>query len=287
MTLNPEMECSGYQEANMYLAEDRILSLGIYCQPKAKFFLKYVPDAGARTDPMKTHTDLMKQRRRWINSSLFAFLYVFKNYYFNASESNHGCFDRYVKLNISMILALLSFATSYFTPAIYFYVLYATIAQIDLTNQYIQYIARVVALIYVIVYLIAIAGGLSGSVWTKYAENISRVFALMTFALLGLVTYNLFVVYLNLSGSGIDFTSFTQMSILAMIAVNLVGFFALIFLHFCTHPDLVCKLFADTISYWYYQGAYAQTMVAHAFCNVDDVSWGTKGSTGAHGGKNY
>jgi len=186
-----------------------------------------------------------------------------------------------------MILALLSFATSYFTPAIYFYVLYATIAQIDLTNQYIQYIARVVALIYVIVYLIAIAGGLSGSVWTKYAENISRVFALMTFALLGLVTYNLFVVYLNLSGSGIDFTSFTQMSILAMIAVNLVGFFALIFLHFCTHPDLVCKLFADTISYWYYQGAYAQTMVAHAFCNVDDVSWGTKGSTGAHGGKDY
>ena len=85
MTLNPEMECSGYQEANMYLAEDRILSLGIYCQPKAKFYLKYVPDAGARTDPMKTHTDLMKQRRRWINSSLFAFLYVFKNYYFNAS----------------------------------------------------------------------------------------------------------------------------------------------------------------------------------------------------------
>lgn len=58
----------------------------------------------------------------------------------------------------------------------------------------------------------------------------------MTFSLLGLVTYNLFVVYLNLSGSGIDLTSFTQMSILVMIAVNLVGFFVLIFLHFCTHP---------------------------------------------------
>ena len=69
----------------MYLAEDRILSLGIYCQPKSNFYLKYIPDAGARTDPMKTHMDLMKQRRRWINSSLFAFLYVFKNYYFNAS----------------------------------------------------------------------------------------------------------------------------------------------------------------------------------------------------------
>lgn len=30
-----------------------------------------------------------------------------------------------------------------------------------------------------------------------------------------------------------------------------------------------------------YTGAYSQTMVIHAFCNVDDVSWGTKGSSGA------
>lgn len=68
----------------MYLAEDRILSLGIYCQTKEKYYLKYVPDAVAKTDPMKTHEDLMKQRRRWINSSMFAFLYVLRNYYFNA-----------------------------------------------------------------------------------------------------------------------------------------------------------------------------------------------------------
>ena len=40
-----------------------------------------MPDAVAYTDPMKTHEDLMKQRRRWINSSLFAFLYVWKNYF--------------------------------------------------------------------------------------------------------------------------------------------------------------------------------------------------------------
>jgi chitin synthase len=153
----------------MYLAEDRILSLGIYCQPGSKYYLKYVPDAGARTDPMKSHEDLMKQRRRWINSSLFAFLYVFKNYSYNASESTHGAFDRYVTLNLSMILAMLSFATSYFIPSLYFYVLYATVSQINPGSQLVQILALVLALIYVIIYLIAIAGGLSGSVWTKHA----------------------------------------------------------------------------------------------------------------------
>jgi chitin synthase len=47
----------------MYLAEDRILSLGIYCQPKSQFYLRYIPNAEAKTDPMKSHEDLMKQQQ--------------------------------------------------------------------------------------------------------------------------------------------------------------------------------------------------------------------------------
>ena len=40
------------------------------------------------------------------------------------------------------------------------------------------------------------------------------------------------------------------------------------------------------MSYIFYTGAYSQTMVIHGFCNVDDVSWGTKGSS-AGGVKKY
>ena len=32
-----------------------------------------------------------------------------------------------------------------------------------------------------------------------------------------------------------------------------------------------------------FQGAYSQTMVIYGMCNVDDVSWGTKGATGSGG----
>ena len=31
------------------------------------------------------------------------------------------------------------------------------------------------------------------------------------------------------------------------------------------------------LSYLYYQAAYTHTFVVYAFCNVDDVTWGTKG----------
>lgn len=55
MLLNPNIEEKDFREANMYLAEDRILSLGIYCQPSEKYYLKYVPNAIAKTDPMTSH----------------------------------------------------------------------------------------------------------------------------------------------------------------------------------------------------------------------------------------
>ena len=68
-----------------------------------------------------------------------------------------------------MILSLLSFATSYFTPSLYFYVLYATVAQISVTSEITTIIAKISSLLFILIYLVAIAGGLSGSVWTKHA----------------------------------------------------------------------------------------------------------------------
>jgi chitin synthase len=231
----------------------------------------------------------MKQRRRWINSSLFAFLYVFRNYYFNAMESRHSFMDKYVKLNMSMVLALLSFCTSYLTPSIYFYVLFATIYQIAPDNVLCRIIAQVVSIFYIMVYLVGVAGGLTGAVWTKHAHVVSAVLSVFTFAMWGLVTYNIVFIYLGFGTTGIDWGSFNQVSILAMTGINLGIYYFVVFMHVPTHCGFVWRLFKDQMSYLTYQGAYAQTMVAHAFCNVDDVSWGTKGSTASHGagGKKY
>lgn len=94
---------------------------------------------------------------------------MFKNYYFNAMESYHGFWDKYINLNLSMVLALLSFVTSYLTPSIYFYILFSTIYQINPNDVATVIVAKVVAIAYVMVYLIAVAGGLTGSVWSKHA----------------------------------------------------------------------------------------------------------------------
>ena len=271
----------------MYLAEDRILSLGIYCQTKEKYYLKYIPDAIAKTDPMKTHEDLMKQRRRWINSSLFAFLYVLKNYYFNVMESKHSFADKYFKLNLSMVIALFSFAISYITPSLYFFGLFTTIYQINPDSLIVDILSKVIPILYLMTYLVAVAGGLMGSIWTKDAQVITQILAVFTYALFGLTMYNVVFVYLALGSEGIDFSSFDQVSVLVLTVINLLLYSFIVFMHMPTHCGFVWRLLKDQISFLTFQGAYGQTMVAHAFCNVDDVSWGTKGSTASHGGKKY
>lgn len=59
-------------EANEYLAEDRVMCLQIFIKEKSKWFLTFVPDAKAFTDAPERLLVLMKQRRRWMNGSLFA-----------------------------------------------------------------------------------------------------------------------------------------------------------------------------------------------------------------------
>lgn len=64
------------EESNMYLAEDRIMCLGIH---SLGYDLAYLPDAESSVDPVTSLTRMMGQRRRWINGSWFAFEYVFRN----------------------------------------------------------------------------------------------------------------------------------------------------------------------------------------------------------------
>lgn len=175
----------------------------------------------------------MNQRRRWINSSLFAFMYVFKNYYFNVMDSKHNFYRKYISLNLSMFLALISTINSYITPSIYFFVLYATIYQLGFT--YSNYVAAGVCLIYTIVFLSGVAGALTGRQWSKKAHIISYVLSIFTFLLLGLVVYNILMIYLRIIEFKFDQSNLTLMVVLVLTCLNLACFLILLLLHLPSH----------------------------------------------------
>ncbi|EAR87998.1 chitin synthase (macronuclear) [Tetrahymena thermophila SB210] len=120
--LNPRRLEGNIYEANMFLAEDRILCLGLYCQPQKDYILKYIPDAYAFTDPVGTLEEFMSQRRRWINSTNYALDYVLKHYRGFVEDSGHTSLQKKIILPFNMFFAALGKFNTYMLPAFYIFV---------------------------------------------------------------------------------------------------------------------------------------------------------------------
>ena len=67
----------------MFLAEDRLLNLGIFCTEKARYTLKFCPDALAKVDAVDDYMEFLNQRRRWNNSTWYSLEFVMRNYEFH------------------------------------------------------------------------------------------------------------------------------------------------------------------------------------------------------------
>lgn len=66
----------GIFEANMYLAEDRILCFELVAKRGEGWILRYVRSAYAETDVPSSVAEFLVQRRRWLNGSFFASVYA-------------------------------------------------------------------------------------------------------------------------------------------------------------------------------------------------------------------
>lgn len=80
---------AGIFTANMYLAEDRILCFELVTKRNCHWLLQYVKSANGETDVPDTVTELILQRRRWLNGSFFAAIYAIAHFY-QFFRSNHS-----------------------------------------------------------------------------------------------------------------------------------------------------------------------------------------------------
>ena len=80
---------AGVFTANMYLAEDRILCFELVAKRRCRWILQYVKSSTAETDVPDTMTELILQRRRWLNGSFFAAVYALAHS-FQIFRSDHS-----------------------------------------------------------------------------------------------------------------------------------------------------------------------------------------------------
>lgn len=97
--------------------------------------------------------------------------------------------------------------------------------------------------------------------------------------------WNIVVIYMDINSisSFLEAINHPESALVFIItSINIFGYIIMALIHVPTHCNFVCKLGIDSMSYLAFQGAYSHIMVSYAFCNVDNVSWGTKGNKGTN-----
>jgi chitin synthase len=84
-----QKQTAGVFEANMYLAEDRVLCFEVVAKRNERWLLRYVRSAYGETDVPQSLAEFIAQRRRWLNGSFFAAVYALAHWY-RIWQSNHS-----------------------------------------------------------------------------------------------------------------------------------------------------------------------------------------------------
>ncbi|EAR87844.2 chitin synthase (macronuclear) [Tetrahymena thermophila SB210] len=378
--LNKNLLSNTIQELNMFLAEDRILCLGIFCQVESSYKLKFIPDAKAFTDPVDTFEDFLNQRRRWINSSWFALEYVLQNYEYHIEESSHSFIMKNFIFPMNMLFAKIGKFNTYFIPAFYLFVAIlcsfqflkptTTIAYKQINNLaqfqdnsnischqndddnlnicsntftgntcYIQcnnyqvpniffaFLNFIPAIFVVLIIMILFASltfkpkvveitpkeedeynqlnkmkqdgqpfntqqkKRNKELQNKYSQKFQNEVFKTLASLISLISCFIFIIVmatiiLNLLDQtylihiGVQkLSSGFKIYMLTMIGLNYGSFAISLVIHFFFQPFIAWNIFISFMSYWIYSPIYNHILLIFSFCNIDDVTWGTKGLT--------
>ncbi|CAD8196021.1 unnamed protein product [Paramecium octaurelia] len=312
--MESDYQYSSITEANMFLAEDRVLCLLLFCQ---SFYLKYIPDAIVYVDACQSLIDLLFQRRRWINGSWFALNYVQETYHDKLEGSFHT-WEAKQMLKFSIITANLNQLQQYFFQSFQIVWLFMVLQTAVDSNGTMEdkhynpiqestdnivvsaiiglYIFLVLMLIYLsLTYDQQILNNVNGTIaqskkqvqdkiknyyYSRY-YFVSTILGLMSLATVGYTIYLLIQqIILELKFSEFLEVPNAPQSYYSLLIVLNFGILGLPFLFtLVTQPSIILSVIVNSIHYFYFQPTYTHLFITYAFCRIDDLSWGTKGLT--------
>ncbi|EAR99426.2 chitin synthase (macronuclear) [Tetrahymena thermophila SB210] len=299
--LDKDQELTLEQE-NMNLAEDRILCLKIYSKRGKRYTLRYLPNCKARVDPVTNLMVLTSQRRRWINGSTFALRMCLENKSI-IYESNHSAFELCL-FKFCMSFAWLNDALSYISLSVYFTIVFimlmTNVSSVTLDGAINTGSALAVFFVtlflssYFLVVLMIIFYSLSFDTRNRQMHQI--FYSLSAYlGVLMIIAYVIMLIYIiqitiftiqkyilgHESGFGTDGVlsswsddGWTKKTFCYLVVV---GFF-INFVPYIFNLSRICEMLKSFIHFVAYQSQYIHLLLIYAFCRIDDLSWGTKGS---------
>ncbi|KAI9314163.1 chitin synthase 1 [Dichotomocladium elegans] len=273
-------EDAGIFEANMYLAEDRILCFELVAKKHNQWLLHYVSNAYGETDVPNGVAEFISQRRRWLNGSFFSGVYAI--FHWGQVLRTHHSAGRKTLLIVELVYLSLSWVFSWFALGNFFlsfFILTGALGSLanppfdpkTADNVHIG-LTYVYVVLLIVLFLFSMGNRPQGS---KVAYTIIMIFFAM------LMGYILFAsIYLAYEGvqSAIATNSLLTDGPFRDIVVAVGATYALYLLASFLFLD-PWHMFTSCVQYVLMTPSYINILNIFAFCNTHDVSWGTKDIT--------
>ncbi|EIW73092.1 hypothetical protein TREMEDRAFT_70893 [Tremella mesenterica DSM 1558] len=269
---------AGIFAANMYLAEDRILCWELVSKRGCKWKLHYVKSAYAITDVPDAVPELVSQRRRWLNGSFFAAIHSIVHFGY-LYRSSHSVLRKFF-LHIELIYQTINLIFSWFALGNFYIAFVVLTNSLETLSKNWRYANLPLQYLYValllLCFLLSLGNRPAGS---KIGYTISMIgFALLTIYMLFAAVYLAVAGIENVEHSGpITADTVFGNKIFRNIILSLAATYGLYILASLLALE-PWHMITSFIQYLLLAPSYINVMNVYAFCNVHDVSWGTKGS---------
>ncbi|KAJ2616119.1 hypothetical protein H4S08_000932 [Coemansia sp. RSA 1365] len=281
-------------QANMYLAEDRILCFELVAKRRCNYILRYVKAAKAVTDVPDNLAELISQRRRWLNGSFFAAFYAIVHWY-RMIGTSHSLYRR-LMLTIELIYQSISMIFSWFAIA-NFYLAYFFLEQnvktiydsqktddpISKNSDPFHGAGYIVMEIFRELYILALVMQFVLSLGNRPqgTKAIYRLSVLLFTVIMIIITYVAIygVVYTAVHTNyddGVD--GLLKEEKFRDIIISMAATYGLYLISSLLYFE-PWHMFTSFIQYMLWLPSSINILMVYAFCNTHDVSWGTKGDT--------
>ncbi|WPK23849.1 hypothetical protein PUMCH_001099 [Australozyma saopauloensis] len=278
-------EEAGIFTSNMYLAEDRILCYELVAKSGSSWLLRYCKSARAETDVPEGLAEFILQRRRWLNGSFFAAIYALVHFP-KIWGSSHSI-GRKLCLHVEFFYQFINLVVSWFSIGSYFLVFRILTTSLSAPDLHFAP-GNVLSVVFLWLYLASIVTTFVLSFGNK-PKGTEKFYIVIVLFFAILMVYMIFAaVFMAVHSIKELVASHTKLSVSLFLlngefrdlVVATSSTYALYFLASFLYFE-PWHMFTSFIQYLLLSPAYVNVLNIYAFCNIDDVSWGTKGDTGA------
>ncbi|GJE84976.1 glycosyltransferase family 2 protein [Phanerochaete sordida] len=278
---------------NMFLAEDRILCFELVAKQNERWTLTYVKPSKAETDVPESAPELIGQRRRWLNGSFAASVYALVNF-FKLYRSGHGIirmffFHIQALYNVfSLVFSWFSLANIWLTFSIIIDLVadptqvkaspfFGTVAVTHWINLALKWIyLAFLALQFVLALGNRPKGERAAYTITLWVYAVLAVYLLVCSFFLTVKAFESIPSMLAGKTTSEKLHLFLGGEVGALIAAA-VSTFGIYFIASFLYRD-PWHMFTSFFQYLCLAPSFTNVLNVYAFCNLHDVSWGTKGS---------